>query len=48
MWQKKGVEGFWAGGSREGTIFIAVHEMMREVWAEGMVVAVEGMIYFSE
>jgi len=38
------MEGFWAGGSREGTISMLVHEMAREVWAEGMVVAVEGMV----
>jgi len=44
------MEGFWAGGSREGTIFIAVHEMVREVWAEGMVAVgnVESTFDFSE
>jgi len=43
------MEGFWAGGSRKGTIFIAVHEMVREVWAEGMVVVgdVEGTFDFG-
>jgi len=37
--------GWWEQGRHN---FIAVHEMAREVWAEGMVVAVEGMVYFSE
>jgi len=45
---RKGGGRFLGCGSREGTIFIAVHEMVRKVWAEGMVVAVEGMVYFSE
>jgi len=39
------VSGWWEQGRRD---FIAVHEMAREVWAEGMVVAVGGMVYFSE
>jgi len=42
------MEGFLAGGSREGTILLLHVRWRGKAWAEGMVVAVEGMVYFSE